>query len=626
MTPVVLITLVTAAVLITAVARRWGLQAPLLVVLVATVASFIPGMPQIEIDSELILTIVLPPLLYSSARGVSVISFSKSLRDITLLGVVLVVVTALVVGFVAYTIIPDMTWPAALLVGAIIAPPDAVSAASIGRRLGLPRRLMTVLLGESLINDGTSLTLMKVALTIVGGVTLSVGEDAAIFGTAVVVGVGFGWVLGWATNRARQWLKDPVVESLLSLLIPFFAYSGAEHFGGSGVLAVVTAGLYIGYFSPMASYRTRLQEEPLWEVIDALLESFVFALIGLQASSVISSVAESSRGLGVMLWAAGAVLLATILVRPLFVFGVYGFGYFLTWLRSRRRAGARDEEELADGGESHLWTRSIKVITPENSRTRAFALRTKQRVRAFGGSSDPLSWSELVVLSWAGMRGVVTLAAAIGVPSLLSSGTAFPAHDTVVFLAFSVTIGTLLLQGLTLPFLIRVLNVRDPNQERRDRAARRALQQSTLAEATEFVKQREGTWRTTYGDEAVDRAITAIQNRLGRIERQLESSDNPDTAMLRSKHVVELRRQVIEARRKIILRERNKGTVDEEVMRELMRGLDAEELALDRTSPVTRAVGAMTRAAVLRGRALLAAGHRAPEKEDATAAEEKSGK
>ena len=591
MSVILFITLLAAAVVITAVARRRGLQAPLVVVLVASVVSFIPGLPEVSIDSEVILTVVLPPLLYSSALGVSVISFSKSFRDITLLGVVLVVVTALVVGAVAFALIPDLTWPAALLIGAIIAPPDAVSAASIGRKLGLPRRLMTVMLGESLINDATSLTLMKVALTIVGGVVLTVTEDVAIFGTAVLVGVGIGLVLGILVNWARRWLDDPVIESLLSLLVPFVAYSVAEHLNGSGVLAVVTAGLYIGYFSPTTGYRTRLQEEPLWESLDVLLESFVFTLIGLQASSVLESMASSSRGLSTMMVAAGLVLLATILVRPAFIFGVYGLGYVVARVTGRhRRRDDPEVETVVDDGPS-LLTRSIRVITPDNSRSRRFAMRTKQRVRAFGGASDPLRWSELVVLSWAGMRGVVTLAAAIGVPTYLSDGQRFPAHDTIIFFAFTATIGTLLLQGLTLPWLIRVLKVADPEQDKRDRAARRRLQQSTLSEATEFVKQKEGSWRAKYGDATVDRALTVIQNRLGRIERQLEASDNPDTALLTTKHVVELRRQVIEARRRILLRERNKGALDEEVMRDLMRGLDAEELALDRTIPVGRVAG-----------------------------------
>ncbi|KAB1658703.1 MULTISPECIES: cation:proton antiporter [unclassified Pseudoclavibacter] len=588
MNHLLLFTLLTMSVLITAFARRRGWSSPLVIVILTSAISFLPFVPHFDIDSELILTLVLPPLLYSSALNVSVISFRKNLRDISMLGVVLVIVTAAVAGFVAYMVIPDMTWAAALLLGAIIAPPDAVSAASVGRKLNLPRRLMTVLLGESLINDATSLTMMKVALTLVGGAALTFADDLGIFGLAVGVGIGLGVVMGVVYNWLRRRLNDPVIESLLGLLLPFFAYTGAEHFGGSGVLAVVAAGLLVGYASPTFNYRTRLQDEPLWKAIDVLLEGMVFALIGLQLHSVSTNLVDGGRGILWSLSVAALVLVAVILVRPAFVFATYGLQLLGMRLRRSRHSGSPDSADAsAPPGERSvpsdpsLLTRSIMVLTPENSSTRRFAVRAKNTVRAFGSSQDPLKWNELLVLSWTGMRGVVTLAASLSIPVVMSDGSRFPGHDMLVFIAFVVTVGTLLLQGLTLPALIRVLNVEDKEQPKRDRAARQRLLRTSLAEATDFVKKREGNWRKKFGDEAVDRAITNIESRLSRIEHQLDAAEHQEVTALASRHITELRRQVLRTRREILLRERNAGHIDEELMREVMAGLDAEELALD---------------------------------------------
>lgn len=280
-----LLVVLVVSLALTALARAKGLPAPLLVTAAALAASFVPGLPHIEIDSDVILTVVLPPLLYSAALDVTWQSFRQSLRQIRRLGIVLVIVTAIVVGAVAYLLVPDMTLPAAILVGAIVAPPDAVSAAAIGRKLGLPRRVMTVLSGESLINDAASLTLVRVFTLIIAGESLTLWEDAGIFALAIVVGLLVGGVLGVLVHWLRMRLGDPVIATIMSILLPFVAYVLAEELGGSGVIAVVTAGLYIGYNSPKEGYETRLQERPLWTSADVILEGFVFALIGLQLNT-----------------------------------------------------------------------------------------------------------------------------------------------------------------------------------------------------------------------------------------------------------------------------------------------------------------------------------------------------
>ena len=355
----------------------------------------------------------------------------------------------------AYLLIPDMTLPAAILLGAIVAPPDAVSAAAIGRKLGLPRRVMTVLSGESLINDAASLTLVRVFTLIIAGTSLTVWQDLGIFGLAIGVGLVVGIVLGVVVHWIRMRINDPVVETIMSILLPFVAYILAEDLSGSGVIAVVTAGLYIGYNSPKEGYATRLQERPLWTSIDVILEGFVFALIGLQLNTVVQDLVESERSLGQTLTAAAVVLVVVILVRPLFVFESYVRNRFNgRWLRPLRI-------KLSRGHPSLRWMR---------------------------GTAEPkLNWRELTVISWTGMRGVVTLAAAV---SVVASPTQIPAQDTIFIIAFFVTVGTLLLQGLTLPFVIRALKVQDPAEGEEDVRSEMRLNQRTTEAAIELLEKR----------------------------------------------------------------------------------------------------------------------------------------
>ncbi|GAA4266760.1 sodium:proton antiporter [Frondihabitans peucedani] len=599
-----LLLLLAGSLAITAFARWRGLPAPLLVVAVALLVSFIPGVPDIRIDSEVILTVILPPLLYSASLDVSFQNFRESLVQIRRLGIILVIVTALVVGWVAYVLIPDMTLPAAILVGAVVAPPDAVSAASIGRKLGLPRKMMAVISGESLINDAASLTLVKVFLAIVGGAALTVWQDLGIFGLAIGVGVVVGLVLGILAHYLRMKVKDPVVEIVIGLILPFLAYITAEQLQGSGVLAVVAAGLYVGYNSPKEGYASRLQERPIWAAADVTLEGFVFALIGLQLSTVVRDVVESNRDLGQSLGVAFIVLGVVIVVRPVFIFT------------------------------SYYWSRGMRRFVI--SRFRRF--RRARVARVMWGRRDPkLSWQQLVVLSWTGMRGVVTLAAAVSIPLVTSSGKEVPARDTMFLIAFVVTVGTLLLQGLTLPWLIRRLGVQDLTQAERDVQAELRLVSNSTQEALEYLDKRRDAWAEQWGSEPIDRGITILKERLQRQDQAFrqglrEDADQAEedqadggsaagaeevdatppereTDMRSTPHIVipditpdprlvkptrnnaralaSIRRELLQKRRDVVLRERDNGNLDEEVMRRVLLGLDAEELAMD-TSAVSR--------------------------------------
>jgi len=556
-----LLIILSGSLLVTGFARWKGLPAPLLTVAVALAVSFLPGVPDIEIDSEVILTVVLPPLLYSASLDVSLLNFRESRVQIQRLGIGAVVVTAFVVGAVAYVLIPDMTWPAAVLVGAVVAPPDAVSAAAIGRKLGLPRKVMTVLSGESLINDAASLTLVKVFLAIVGGASLTLWEDLGVFGLAIGVGVAVGLVLGFVAHRVRMRIDDPVIENVIGLLLPFVAYISAEELSGSGVLAVVAAGLFVGFNSPRTGYATRLQERPFWAAADVLLEGFVFALIGLQLRTVVQEVAGSDRGLGQSVGVAFVVLAVVVLVRPAFVFASYYAARVLRYL---------------------LLSRLLRGMR------RVPALR---RVRYH--PQPRLDWRQLTVISWTGMRGVVTLAAVVSIPAVTDSGVPVPARDTMFLIAFVVTVGTLLLQGLTLPNVIRWLGVQDSSQRDRDLAAQLRLFATSTAETLEHVEARRGAWSAQYGPELTERAIQAATARLVRQNDALQrgavedASDRDVTGAERDRRrevpraVSHIRRELLDKRREVVLRERDAGALDEEVMRHVLLGIDAEELAMD---------------------------------------------
>lgn len=561
--------IVVGAVSVAALARWWGWPAPLLVTVVALAGSFLPFVPSLAIDGHLLLNIVLPPLLYSAALNVSFQSFARSIPQIRRLGVGLVLVNTAVVGVTAWLILPSLTLPGALLLGAIVAPPDAVSAAAIGRRLGLPRRIMTVLSGESLINDATSLTLYRVFAAIVLGATVDVWGGIQQFAVAVVLGIAVGLVFGVLLHQLRVRMSDPVVIGTFGLLVPFGAYAIAEHVGGSGVLAVVAMGLYVGYNAPNTSYTTRQQETPLWLSADFLLESFVFAYIGLQFPRVLSDLGDEPVGRILMLSA--VVLLVVLLIRPAFVYPAHAWGQF--WQRARLRRW----ERAVRGGRFEQRAATVrarrKTDVPSSD-------QLKQRL-----IEPELSWRDNAVVSWAGMRGVVTLATALAAADLAGLSTA--AGHAVVVVAYVVTLGTLLLQGLTLPALIRALGV--ASDDERDEDARQIA--SVRARSTEagkaYLREHRQAWIDRYGPEAVQR-FDLFAKRLLRVESDADHMQDELDGVPRPtfEQLDALSRGWLAVRRDVLTRERDAGTLSEEVMRELITAIDAEELALDRRSAI----------------------------------------
>ena len=557
---------IVGAVAVAAVARWRGWPAPLLVTVVALAASFLPFVPEVDIDGHLLLNLVLPPLLYSAALDVSFVGFKRSLPQIRRLGITLVLLTALAVGFVAWWIFPALTLPGALLLGAIVAPPDAVSAAAIGRKLGLPRRIMTVLSGESLINDASSLTLYRVFAAILAGATLTVWDGIWQFLLAVVIGVVVGLVFGIVLHQLRMRITDPVVIGTFGLLAPFGAYAIAEHLLGSGVLAVVAMGLYVGFNAPRTDYTTRQQEKPLWLSADLLLESFVFAYIGLQFPRVLRDL--GSESVGHILLLSGAVLLVVLVVRPLYVYPTSAWSNF----QDRRRL-ARMDRGIASGEfdkrreRSHRWRQySAEDLRSQIVRERMAGLQ--------------LTWKDNAVISWAGMRGVVTLATALAAADLAALDS--DASHAIVVVAFIVTVATLLLQGLTLPMLIRGLGIASDSDEEEDARALAAVKEKSRAAGKEFLAEKRLEWEATHGQ--VDMPLfDAFTKRMTRVEKDTDEAQRVEGSVNRPSYddLVALSRGWLQVRRDILLAERDAGNLDEEVMRELLTAMDAEELALD---------------------------------------------
>jgi Na+/H+ antiporter len=532
-TELTLLALVIGAVAVTWVCRRFDVSAPLVLVVVGIAASFLPGVELIGLDPPVVMLVVLVPLLYSAALESSYRGMRANLRPIGLLAVGLVTFTAFAVGLVAWWVVPGLPLASALVLGAVVAPPDAVSALAVGRRLGLPRRMMTILGGESLVNDATALTLFRVFAAVAAGTELTVlhlstGLPVPVVGVlnflvAAVGGALVGLAMGWLVHQVRRRIDDPNIEAAIGLIVPFAVYLVAEEAETSGVLAVVVAGLYLGNHAAEGGYASRLQEAAVWQASNTVLESVVFALIGLQLTAVVAQAGE----IGPLLVAGIATTAAAVLARIVWVF-------------------------------------------PGTYVPRLLFRRIRER--------DPYPpWTHPVVLSWAGMRGVVSLAAAIAL------APDFPSRDLVLYLTFVVVIGTLLLQGLTLPKLIRLLGV-TAQEEATDNLAEAAAQHAAANAALERLE----VLATEDGQQVPDDVVGRLREKaelrqLGAWER-LGGRGSPDGAAMEPPTVSfrRLRRAMIEAEREVFIDLRDRGRIDDEVLRRVQHELDLEEALLAR--------------------------------------------
>lgn len=572
-----------AAIAVTIIAERRGIQAPLLLALVGLAASFIPGLARLELEPEIILTVVLPPLLFSAAREFSFVSFIRRLGSIVNLGVFLVAVTTGIVGAVAAAVMPGMTLAVALVLGAVVSPPDAVTAVAVARKLKLPAQMMTVLKGESLINDAAALTFFTFATASVAGTHLLIPNLVLYLLYSAIAGFILGLVLGGLVHLVQQRISNASLATVLAVVVPFTAYLLAEEIGASGVLAVVAAGLSLGHNAGEANYDARIQEQQFWRTADGLLEAFVFAYIGLQFRWVLAD--ASAKGFDVLqlIGLSLVVLLAVILVRIGWVF------FTAVFSRWRAKAAAKQlkrlDARLAAIPRARL-DRPARTEQParlgrERDRWRIAQRMEQAREARRQGAFDlmpPFSWRENAVISWTGMRGVVTLAAAAGIPLVTATGAPFPGRDVIQVVAFVVTIGTLLIQGLSLPWLIGRLKIADPTEavvrERQMAFAEGVARQATIEAVTAF-RDRQTDGKARHIAEGMLKRIVAMTQ-----PAPADGPAPPDEPLM-----TQLAGEILAARRVAVVKARDERRLDDDVMREVLEHMDFEEAAMANRPP-----------------------------------------
>src|SRR3989442_6355246 len=429
--------LLLAVAVLALVARKLTVPYPILFVMGGLLLGLIPKLPKVRLDPELVFLFVLPPLLYPAALFTSWRDFRANLRPISLLAIGLVLFTTVAVAYLAHYFM-DLPLAAGFVLGAIISPPDAIAAAAIADRLKVPRRIVTILEGDSLVNDATALVAYRFAVVAVTTGSFSLARAGGQFFIVGIGGILIGLAVGWLAERFHKRVDDAPIEITVSLLTPFAAYLPAERLGVSGVLAVVTAGLYLGRRMPeILTFQTRLRGGPVWEMVEFLLTGFVFILIRLQLPEVLRALSGNAIPIRQLVWYALVISLAVVLIRILWV-------YPATYL-------------------PRLLFRTIR-------------------------EKDPYpSWRHVTIVAWTGMRGVVSLAAALALPLTIQDGSPFPGRDLILFLTFIVILATLVVQGLSLPLLIRRLGIEDDGAaETEEREARLKANQAALARLNEI--------------------------------------------------------------------------------------------------------------------------------------------
>jgi CPA1 family monovalent cation:H+ antiporter len=540
---------ILAAVVVVVVVRwisdKTGLPSAALLTVAGILYAVLPG-PNVQLEPKLILTFVIPPLLYSAALDSSLIDIRRNMRTVISLSVALVLATALLIGLGFSLFVSGATLAAGVALGAAVAPPDPVAALAVGRKVGLPSNLVTIIQGEGLLNDATALTLLTVAVAAAGGEGFSFPSAVGQFVIAAAGGVVVGIAVAYAIRLLRRVRADPISANAVSLATPFAAYLLGEKLHVSGVLAVVVAGLIIGHDTPrMATGASRLQTSAVWRLVDFLLEGLVFLLIGQQLPAVVDKLSDYSTSTIVI--AVAITVGVVLLLRPLWL--------VLTQLLPRSLHTRLGGEASAEDGDDQ---------TP----------RGKRREKALNGR-------EVVALSWAGTRGVITLAAIFALPD------PFPDRDLLQFCAFIVVLVTLVGQGLTFAPLVNRLGLRanEADKARQRNEARSASVRAALDRLDEIQHEQH--------DHVEDRAIENMRRQLDlRLERYrrrldlLEKADSDDVPHSpQYEAALGVRRAVLDAQREELLRWRDAGQLSDEGLRVLERELDHEERLLPDRSP-----------------------------------------
>ncbi|WP_340538800.1 cation:proton antiporter [Nocardioides sp. GXZ039] len=542
--------------------RRTGVAAPLLLVALGIGASYLPGAPTVHLEPEFVLAGVLPPLLYSAAVNLPVIDFRRNLRLIGWLSVVMVIASAVVIGAVVHLIFPSISFPLGVALGAVVAPTDAVAATAIGRRVGLPPRLMTVLEGESLVNDASALVVLRTALAALAATgDFSLGRTVLEFGWAVLGAVAIGGAVGLLTVLLRQRLDDPVLNATISLATPFLAYFPAEELDVSGVLAVVVAGLLSGAMGGRRfSARDRQTQTITWSTISFILESAVFLAMGYQLPELLNSAGAETT-------AAEITALVGVVVALLVALRFLG----LAWpaLSSRYGKGNRGERRRSRLDQFEERVESLDSADDRDEAQLAWARRRLARGKADLAfeEREPITAKGTLALAWAGMRGVVTVAAAQTIPV----GT--PHRATVVLAAFLVALITLGLFGLTLPAVISRLDFRTVSAEERRNSFRALLRQIGEHAIDELGPLEE----QTVDGEPVDPALAEAlrETILPRLLTDVREVRRPRHDALEQSRI--LQRRYLDALREALADERRIGAYRSDTYKRVEALLDAHE-------------------------------------------------
>ncbi len=520
----ILVAVLVVIAFLNAVANWLQVPYPILLVLGGIAIASIPGVPEVELDPDLVLLIFLPPLLYSGAFFADLRSLRRNARALSLTAILLVLLTMAVVAILAHEVM-GMSWAAAFTLGAVVSPTDPVAAAEIMRRVGAPRRILNIVEGESLLNDAAALVSYRVAIAAAVGGSFSLLDASLEFVAAVLGGVAIGLAVGYVIAAIRRRLEDSVTEITISLFTGYVAYLPAEEIGASGILAAVTAGIYLGWRAPeLISPTTRLQGFAVWEVLVFLLNATLFVLIGLQLPVVLDALAD--RGT-VETLGYGAMIAATVTL-----------------------------------------TRFIWVFTTPYV-IRALDRRPQQRERRVGPKPR-------IAVAWSGMRGAVSLAAALAIPLETDAGAPFPDRDLILFITFAVIVATVVGQGLTLPALLERLGLAEDTEDEEREELRGRIASASAALQRLYELEAEG-WVPKDTVERVRGMYEFRQQRFAERAGKVADTGIEDRSMTYQR----LMHQLFDAQRQELLRMRNEGEVSADVMRSIERELDLEESRLD---------------------------------------------
>jgi CPA1 family monovalent cation:H+ antiporter len=501
---------------------------PIWLVLGGAVIGFVPGIPDVQLDPAVVLVLILPPLLYSAAFFSSLRDLQANLREISLLAIGCVLFTMVGVAVVAHEAI-GLSWPVAFVLGAVLSPTDPVAATAIGRRVGAPARVITIVEGEALVNDATALVAFKFATVAVVTGSFSLWDASGRFVLNVVVGIAIGLAVGVLIGNVRRRVQDAPTEITISLVTPYFAYLPAEALGVSAVLAAVTAGIYLGWNSPrLITAETRIQAFAVWSVLAFLLNAALFTLLGLQLPSVLDGISGMSAG--VLVRDVAIVAGTVILIRFLWVLPAT----YLPWV---------------------LWPRA----------------REHERERY-------PSWRPIVLVAWNGMRGAVSLAAALAIPLTVEGGGPFPDRDLVIFLVYATILATLLLQGLSLPYLIRWLGIDGDGEEKAAMLESKARLKAADAALERLEQVRGEDW---VRDETYDRVRALYNYRRQRFASRFDGDGAESEAYeSRAGDYTRLMDELLTAQRERIIGLRREGRISDDIMHRIERDLDLEDSRL----------------------------------------------